>query len=891
MPEASTLQSVPSHEISQERLDRLVRHAQRASGASIAFLAMGRADEPHVVAQQELGAAELQYCRTFCACTPDGEAPLIVENAADDPRFSSLPHATGAARLCFYAGWPLMDRDGRRLGTLAVLDPSPRTLDAGEREALHDLALWASSELDRQALRRSLTAAREHQSRLHTVIHNMAEGIITLNGHGQIVSMNRAAMRIFGYEPEEVIGLSINKLMPSKYHMTHDGYLQKFRDTGKTRVIGLDREVTGRRKDGSEFAMAITVNEMWLNGQRGFAGIVRDVSEHRDNQRKLRETSALLQAVMSSTAAFVYVRDLEGRFMFINKEYERVFNVTSEQVLGKTLDEVFPAAVAQHNREKDHAVLEGGDSSRLEDELRLENGRHTFLVVRKPLVNERGEVYGVCGAGTDITLRKQAEQFKNEFISTVSHELRTPLTSIRGSLGLLIGGVAGAMPERAKTLIDIAHNNCERLVRLINDILDIEKIESGHMRFDMSRQHLLPLVEQAMAATRDYAAQFDVTFALQADAADAVVNADGDRIVQVIVNLLSNAAKFSPQGACVQLQLAHHAGGVRLSVIDRGPGIAEEFRPRIFQKFAQADSSNTRQKGGTGLGLSISRAIIERHRGSIGFRSMPGEGTAFHFDLPLSATGDSSAPQPGCVLVCEDDPDIARLLAMMLQQAGMRSDIVHDAVQARRRLTEGDYAAMTLDLSLPREDGLSLLRWIREQDKTRDLPVVVVSARAEEGRKTLTGGAVGIVDWIPKPIDEGRLVSALHNAIRSARDGAPRVLYVEDDHDLKQVVAALLEPAYSLEHASTLAEAQEKLSVECFSLILLDLHLADGDGLELLGSLPARNAATPVVVFSAEEADRATIDQVRAVLVKSRTSNEQLLAVLQELMHPVPKER
>ncbi|HZW13984.1 MAG TPA: PAS domain S-box protein [Noviherbaspirillum sp.] len=891
MPEASILQQASSHDVPQERLDRLVRNAQRLTGTSIAFLVMGSADELHFIAQQGLGEAELQDCKTFCACTPDGDAPLIVENAADNPRFAALPLVAGAPHLRFYAGWPLMDRDGRRLGTLAVLDPAPRTLSPAEREALHDLALWATSEFDRHVLRRGLASAREHQARLHTVIHNMAEGIITLDERGQIVSMNRAAIRIFGYEPDEVIGQSINLLMPNKYHQTHDGYLQKFRDTGKTRVIGLDREVTGRRKDGSQFAMAITVNEMWLNGRRGFAGIVRDVSEHRDNERKLRETSALLQAVMSSTAAFVYVRDLEGRFMFINKEYERVFNVTSEQVLGKTLDELFPAALAEHNRVKDRAVLEGGDSSRLEDELRLEDGRRTFLVVRKPLVNERGEVYGVCGVGTDITLRKQAEQFKNEFISTVSHELRTPLTSIRGSLGLLIGGVAGDMPERAKTLLDIAHNNCERLVRLINDILDIEKIESGHMRFDMSTQHLLPLVEQAIAATRDYAAQFDVTFELQADAADAVVNADGDRIVQVIVNLLSNAAKFSPHGSRVQLRLAHHAGGVRLSVIDRGPGISEEFRPRIFQKFAQADSSNTRQKGGTGLGLSISRAIIERHHGSIGFHSMPGKGTEFYFDLPSSVTGESSAPQRGRVLVCEDDPDIARLLAMMLQQAGMHSDVVHDAEQARRQLMQGHYEAMTLDLSLPREDGLSLLRWIRAQDKTHDLPVVVVSARAEEGRKELTGGAVGIIDWIQKPIDEGRLVSALQNVIRSSKDSAPRVLYVEDDHDLKQVVAALLEPAYSLDHASTLAEAQEKLALECFSLILLDLHLADGHGSELLGSLPMRNAATPVVVFSAEEADAVTIDRVRAVLVKSRTSNEQLLAVLQELMHPAPKDR
>jgi signal transduction histidine kinase len=234
----------------------------------------------------------------------------------------------------------------------------------------------------------------------------------------------------------------------------------------------------------------------------------------------------------------------------------------------------------------------------------------------------------------DITERKKVDQMKNEFISTVSHELRTPLTSIRGSLGLLSGGVAGALPARARAMLDIAYNNSERLVRLINDILDIEKIESGQLDFVARPLELLPLLEQAIDANCAFGAQFDVTFKLEPAVSGIWVNADADRLMQVITNLLSNAARFSPHGQAVTITVTRHSGLIHVAVSDHGPGIPEEFRGRIFQKFAQADSSDTRQRGGTGLGLSISKAIVERLGGEIGFEAGSAIGATFFFDLP-----------------------------------------------------------------------------------------------------------------------------------------------------------------------------------------------------------------------------------------------------------------
>lgn len=270
------------------------------------------------------------------------------------------------------------------------------------------------------------------------------------------------------------------------------------------------------------------------------------------------------------------------------------------------------------------------------------------------LIRRPGEVGTFIAIARDLTERKKMEQMKNEFISTVSHELRTPVTSIRGSLGLLAGGVAGKLPKQAKELIDIANNNSERLIRLINDILDIEKIESGKMRFAMGPVQLPGLLNEALREVQGYAARFNVSLRIEGEIPDVTVRADRDRILQVLANLLSNAAKFSPPGAEVLASAKARAASVRVLVTDHGSGIPPEFHDKIFGKFLQADASDSREKGGTGLGLSIAKAIVEKHGGEIGFHTVQGEGTTFYFDLPLmfsatQAPGDGAQTASGSI--------------------------------------------------------------------------------------------------------------------------------------------------------------------------------------------------------------------------------------------------
>ena len=239
----------------------------------------------------------------------------------------------------------------------------------------------------------------------------------------------------------------------------------------------------------------------------------------------------------------------------------------------------------------------------------------------------------------DATERRKVDRMKSEFISTVSHELRTPLTSIKGALSIVLSDSLGDLPSKIKDLLMIAGSNADRLARLVNDILDVDKLEFGNVQLNMEHRAIYPLLQQSIEQNQGYAARYGVSLQLEAPAflaEQAAANLDADRFLQVMANLLSNAIKFSYLDGVVRVQLALNAQQLKVSVIDEGQGIGDDFRQRIFQKFAQVDSSDTRRRDGTGLGLSITKVIIERMGGEIDYQSVLGKGTTFYFTLPVA---------------------------------------------------------------------------------------------------------------------------------------------------------------------------------------------------------------------------------------------------------------
>jgi PAS domain S-box-containing protein len=626
-------------------------------------------------------------------------------------------------------------------------------------------------------------------------------------------------------------------------------------------------------------------------------GTVQDITQLTEVERAARDSSQFTQSILDNAVDGIITIDERGMVGTFNRAAERIFGYKAAEVMGRNIKMLMPEPYqSQHddylrNYRKTGVARVIGVGREVEG---LRRDGSTFpmdLAVSRSAHEGRPLFIGIV---RDITERKRIEKMKAEFISTVSHELRTPLTSIRGALGLLSGGAVGELPTQVNAMLKIASNNTERLLLLINDILDMQKIESGQMVFRFQKLELTPFLRQVLQDMVGYGDQHRVKFVLTRDVPDIHLYADKDRFTQVMANLLSNAAKFSPPNDQVEVAVARQQDRLRISVTDHGLGIPPEFQPRLFERFTQADSSDTRQKGGTGLGLAITKAIVEKHGGRIGFITHPGVGTTFYVDMPL-LMGDTPEPRfvpplaaqnYSRILVVEDDADVAALIQRMLAEAGFDADIAGDAAQARAMLAANRkaYALMTLDIMLPGEDGISLFRSLREEAQTQDLPVVVLSVKADEARQILNGGAVGVLDWLAKPIDPQRLVSVVRGAAKPGQ--LPRVLHVEDDADIIQVVAAMLKESCTLEAATTVAAARNALLQQEFDMVLLDIGLPDGSGLDLLDTIEHRMHPPKVVVFSAQDVPPSMAARVGAVLVKSRTSNEELLRVLQASMRP-----
>lgn len=394
---------------------------------------------------------------------------------------------------------------------------------------------------------------------------------------------------------------------------------------------------------------------------------------------------------------------------------------------------------------------------------RHKDGRTVPVLVRGYIQRDaQGQPLRISGTSMDLTEHKRIEQMKNEFVSTVSHELRTPLTSISGALGLINGGALGEVPPAMQQMLEIAYRNSQRLGHLINDLLDMEKIAAGKMSFDMHEHSLRQLLEEALASNQAFAAQLGVNCVLR-EAVDVQVWVDASRLQQVLGNFLSNAIKYTPEGGEVSLHCSvPDATHVRISVTDQGPGIAAEFRARVFEKFAQADASDSRQKGGTGLGLAITKEFIERMGGKVGFDTAEGQGTTFWCELPILETC-ASTPEPGQghLLVVEDEPDTGRLLYLMLHDAGYSVERVQSLHAAREKLADHRYDAITLDLHLPDGSGAQLIEEIRRNPLTRHLPIVVISAASHFDEKTRDPRVV----WLHKPISTAQLLVALGKAL------------------------------------------------------------------------------------------------------------------------------
>ena len=722
------------------------------------------------------------------------------------------------------------------------------------------------------------------EARSRGLLEAAPEAMLVVDQHGEIVLLNLQAEKEFGYRRDELLGQKVTNIIP-------EGFAERLLTDGvevlaQQIVTGID--LSGRRKDGNEFPIGIMLSP--LASGEGIL-VIRDISQRKNAEKHLALMEARYHGLLEAAPDTMVAVNHAGEIVLLNLQAEKEFGYRRDELLGQNIKKIIPERVAERltaDSPRSSLTLQIGTEIELTGR-RKDGGEFPIEIMLSPL--ESAERILVI---RNISVRRQTERLKDEFVATVSHELRTPLTSISGSLGLLAGQWASKLPESAARLLAIAHTNSQRLVRLINDILDIEKLESGHVVFNLSKVAVRPLVEHAIEDTRGFAQSYGVQVRLGVMSDDADVNADPDRLAQVITNLLSNAIKFSPAGGEVLVAVEKNADDVRITVRDHGAGVPDDFKLHIFEKFAQADATSTRQKGGTGLGLSIVKQIVERLGGNVGFEDAPGGGAIFYVELPAwdgRAGGEidlDSDVADTRILFCEDDRALAIVVREQLRQSGFAVDFAHTVAAALARTDATRYAAILVDLQLPDGDGVGLIVRLRAQMHNRYIPIIVIAGDPDQGRSDIRSSRLNVLRWLNKPIAFEPFINILKVAITAPQRRRPRILHIDDDYDVLALVNHELRSIADVISADSVESARRTLATDRIDLAVLDIQLGQDSGMDLLPDLRGSlGDAIPVIIFSTHGANTAC-DQVHAALSKMNSSLESLGKAVRDRLALLP---
>jgi PAS domain S-box-containing protein len=757
-------------------------------------------------------------------------------------------------------------KDGAEFPIELMLSPLESTEGILVTAAIRDISV-------RKGAERHLA---QMEARSRGLLEAAPDAMVVVNKNAEIILVNLQAKLEFGYRRVELLGQKITHIIP-------EGFAERLLKDGvdaMARQILKGIDLTGRRKKGDEFPIEIMLSP--LESGDGIL-VIRDVSLRKDEERRVARMESRYRGLLEAAPDAMVVVNHGGEIVLANLQAEKEFGYGQDELLGQNMKNIIPEGFAER-------LLAGGLRS-AEDALtrqiaagieltglRKDRSEFPVEIMLSPLESAEGIL-----VIRDISARKHSERLKDEFVSTVSHELRTPLTSISGSLGLLAGQWASELPKSAARLLAIAHTNSQRLVRLINDILDIEKLESSRVVFNLSQVDLRALVEHAIEENRGFAESFGVHVRLDVASADSDVNADPDRLAQVVTNLLSNAIKFSPAGGEVLVAVEKNGNVIRVSVRDHGSGIPDDFKPHVFEKFAQADGTTSRQKGGTGLGLSIVKQIVERLGGEVGFDDAPGGGTIFHVALPawddntageVDLDSDSGAVR---ILLCEDNRDAAIVLRKALRRSGFAVDFAYTMAAGVVRAGATRYAAILVDLKLPGGDGIDLMLRIRANAHHRDTPIIVIAGDPDRGRSDIRSSHLNVLDWLSKPLDFEHLVRVLTAALAPRQSKRQRILHIDDDRDVLALVNHALRSTADVISADSLESARRALVSERVDVVVLDIALGAESGLDLLPDLRDDfGNALPVIIFATNGAGVPCGKQVHAALSKSNASLDHL---------------
>jgi len=702
-----------------------------------------------------------------------------------------------------------------------------------------------------------------------------------------------AARDILGVEPESLLGRSPSGLVhPDDVAVVHET-LQKV-------VEGADRCgycVRYHHAAGHWIWLEVSLRLIRVadGAPVGILAVGRDVTRARAAEDALKASEATFRGAMEGASIGMALERLDGTWVSVNPALCKILGMEEADLL-----RLGPAAFTHPldvgiDADQRRRLLDGeGASYQVEKRWRGRGGgvvwTHQSISLDK---GPDGSPHHLILQIQDITERRQIEQMKSEFVSMVSHELRTPLTSVRGALGLVLGTMTKDMPPRAVHLVDIAHKNSERLIPLVNDILDLDKIDAGMLRVELGDVDAVQAVSQAIEATRAFCDRYGVTVRLDRPETPMGVRVDEGRFIQVITNLLSNAAKFSPRDAVVSVEMSIVDGHVRIAVRDHGPGIPDEFRAKIFGRFAQADSATTRAKGGSGLGLHICRQLVSLMGGRIDFESTVGVGSTFWVDIPLADTAARPADALPAATETAAPAAAPGRRVTLLAADGPAADFLATAVEQARLEPSTEVAPETLavlvDTAALDTPAASALKARLDGLGPARPPVVLVETGGGETPADTAAAWAARDTWRIEPDRPARFVARIAALAAEAPEGLPSILHVEDDQDLAAVVAAGLAGLAAVTCVSRVSRALREFEARRFDLVVIDPALPDGDGLTRL--VPRlEQLGMPYMVLSAEERPGAA-GSALASLVKSRIGERQLVDTILTILSERKRKR
>ena len=774
--------------------------------------------------------------------------------------------------------------------------------------------------------KRTEAALRDSEERFRILVDGITDyAIFRLTPTGHVASWNQGAERIKGYKQDEIIGRHFSCFYRPEELASGfpERELKVAAQTGRC-----EDEGWRVRKDGSRFWANVVITPLKdeRGTLRGFSKITRDITERKGAEERLHESEERHRMLFDNNPHPTWAYDRETlRFLAVNKAAVRKYGYSTAEFLAMTVKDIRPSedipallASVDHVREGSENVSDWKhrlkDGSIIDVEITSYglnfSGRPSEVVVAVDISQKKHNeaektkfMDSLAAANRQLELRnrevEQATKLKSKFLASMSHELRTPLNAIVGFSGLLADGTAGEMNDKQKRFVTHIKDGAHHLLQLINDILDLSKIEAGQLEIRCEDFQVKDALPEVLSTIRPLAMAKNIQIHHDL-AAPYSIYADRVRFKQILYNLLSNAVKFTPEGGRVSVNCAEQGELVCISVADTGIGIRAEDQEVIFEEFRQIDGDGAHE--GTGLGLAITKRLVEQQGGNIWLESEVGKGTRFSFTLPAGASESHlaselgprmQAPASACsskmplVLIVDDEVPAREILASYLEPEGFRVEIACSAAEALEKARKLQPDAITLDILMPNSNGFEALLSLKSAPDTANIPIIVVSILDQQKM----GFALGAADYLIKPVDKGLLLQTIRKYTQPLTTAESLILVVDDDPLTLDLLETTLHSAgYKTQTALNGKAALHILARTRVNGILLDLVMPEMDGFEVLKHMKHDAALRdiPVIILTAKSLREEDADllkrQTQALLQKDGAWKEGLMATLEKVI-------